>query len=103
MNEDIGVFPVRLTSAVCFEPCHWSQLVMGPLAVEGFLPFLFKLYVDWCRSVGRPVPIVSVTFDAELLRRLVNEASFVCVDSVNPFATVESLVQRLKRVRHQAW
>ena len=27
----------------------------------------------------------------------------MCVGSVDPFATVEYLVQRLKRVRHQAW
>ena len=34
---------------------------------------------------------------------MVHEASFKCVGSVDPLATVEYLVQRLKRVRHQAW
>ena len=32
-----------------------------------------------------------------------NDASFSCVGSVDPFSTIEYLVQRLKRVRQQAW
>ena len=64
---------------------------------------LFNAYVDWCCSVGRPVPLVALTFGPDLLRRLINESSFVCVGAVDPFATVEYLVQRLKGVRHQAW
>ena len=75
----------------------------GPATIVDCPPVLFNAYVDWCCSVGRPVPIVSVTFGPDLLRRLINESSFVCVGSVDPFATVEYLVQRLKRVRHQAW
>ena len=39
----------------------------------------------------------------DVLRRLMHDASFMCVGSVDPFATVEYLVQRLKRVQHQAW
>ena len=38
-----------------------------PIAIENCPPILFNSYVDWCRLVGRPVPIVSVSFDAELL------------------------------------
>ena len=75
----------------------------GPVAIGDCPPVLFNAYVDWCRLVGRPVPLVSVTFSDQLLRRLVNDASFSCVGSVDPFATVEYLVQRLKRVRQQAW
>ena len=64
---------------------------------------LFNACIDWCRSVGRPVPLVALTFDPDLLRRLINESNFVCVGSMDPFATVEHLVQRLKRVRHPGW
>ena len=75
----------------------------GPASIMGCPPVLFNAYVDWCRSVGRPVPIVALTFDLDLLRRLISESSFLCVGSVDPIATVEYLVQRSKRVRHQAW
>ena len=74
-----------------------------PASIVAFSPVLFNAYVDWCRSVGCPVPLVALTFGPGLLRRLINESSFVCVGSVDPFATVEYLVQRLERVRHQAW
>ena len=75
----------------------------GPVSVENCSPVLFNAYVDWCRAVGRPVPLVAVSFDGDLLRRIVNEAGLSCVGSVDAFAVVEYLVQRLKRVRHQAW
>ena len=47
--------------------------------------------------------MAAVVFDSDALRHMVHEASFICVGSVDPFATVEYLVQRLKRVRRQAW
>ena len=75
----------------------------GPVSIQGCLPVLFNAYVDWCQAVGRPVPIAAIVFDCDVLRRLMHDASFMCVGSVDPFATVEYLVQRLKRVRHQAW
>ena len=75
----------------------------GPASIVGCPPVLFNAYVDWCRSVGRPVPLVALNFGPDLLRRLNNESSFVCVGAVDPFAAVGYLVQRLKRVRHQAW
>ena len=59
--------------------------------------------MDCCRAVGRPVPIAVVVFDSDVLRRMINDASFMFVGSVDPFATLEYLVQRLKQVRHQAW
>ena len=75
----------------------------GPVSIHGCPPVLFNAYVDWCQAVGRPVPIAAIVFDCDVLRRLIHDASFMCVGSVDPFATVEYLVQRLKRVRHQAW
>ena len=75
----------------------------GPVSIQGCPPVLFNAYVDWCQAVGRPVPIAAIVFDCDVLRRLMHDASFMCVGSVDPFATVEYLVQRLKRVRHQAW
>ena len=50
----------------------------GSVAIENCPPILFNSYVDWCRLVGRHVPIVSVSFGSELLRRLVNDACFAC-------------------------
>ena len=75
----------------------------GPAAILDCHPLLFNAYVDWCRSVGRPVPIVAISFTSDLLRRIVSESSLACIGAVDPFATVEYLTQRLKRVRHQAW
>ena len=75
----------------------------GPASIVGCPLVLFNAYVDWCRSVGRPVPLVALPFGPDLLRRLINESSFVCVGAVDPFAAVEYLVHRLKRVQHQAW
>ena len=75
----------------------------GPASIVNCPPVLFNGYVDWYPAVGRPVPVVAVAFDSNLLRRLINESSFVCVGSVDPFAAMEYLVQRLRRVRHQSW
>ena len=75
----------------------------GPAAIMDCPPVLFNGYIDWCRAVGRPVPVVAVSFNPDLLRRLINESSIVCVGSVDPLSALEYLVQRLKRVRHQAW
>ena len=75
----------------------------GPIAILDCPPVLFNAYGNWCRAVNRPIPVAHVVFDSDVLRHIVHEASFVCVGSVDPFATVEYLVQRLKRVRHQAW
>ena len=66
-------------------------------------PVLIIGYIDWCQAVGRPVPVVAVSFNPDLLRRLSNESSIVCVGSVDPFSALEYFVQRLKRVRHQVW
>ena len=75
----------------------------GPVAIQNCPPVLFNAYVEWRRTVDRPIPMAAVVFDSHVLRHMVHEASFMCVGSVDPFATVEYLVQRLKRVRHQAW
>ena len=74
------------------------------VAIQNCPPVLFNAYVeDWCRSVGRPVPVVAAIFDSDLLRRLVREAIKVCVVSVDLFATIEYLAQRLKKFCHQTW
>ena len=75
----------------------------GPVSIQGCPPVLFNAYVDWCQAVGRPVPIAAIVFDCDVLRLLMHDASFLCVGSVDPFATVEYLVHRLKRVRRHAW
>ena len=75
----------------------------GPVSIQGCSPVLFISYVNWCRAGGQPTPIAAVDFDSDVLRRLIHESSFVCIKSVDPFATVEYLVQCLKRVRHNAW
>ena len=75
----------------------------GPAPIVNCPSVPFNGYVDWCQAVGRHVPVVAVTFDPDRLGRLINESSFVCVGSVDPFSTLEFLVQCLKRVRHQAW
>ena len=75
----------------------------GPVAIHSCPPVLFNSYVDWCRSVDRPTPIVAGIFDPDLFRRLVCEAGLTCVGSVDPFAAMDYLVQRLKRFSHQAW
>ena len=74
-----------------------------PIAIQNCPPVLFNAYMDWCRSMGRPVPVVATIFDFDLLRRLVRDASFVCVGSVDPFAVIEYLAQRLKKFSSQAW
>ena len=53
--------------------------------------------------MGRPVPVVAAIFDFDLLRRLVCDATLVCVGSTDPFAVIEYLAQRLKKFCHQAW
>ena len=75
----------------------------GPAAILGCSPVLFNAYVDWCRSVGRPSPIVAISFTGDVFRRLVGESSLACVGAVDPFATVDYLAHRLMRIRHQAW
>ena len=75
----------------------------GPASIMKCPLVLFNGYIDWCQAVGRPVPVVAMALDPDLLRRLINESSIVCVGSVDPFSALEYLVQRLKRVRHQAW
>ena len=77
--------------------------IRGPASPLNWPPVLFNGYIDWCQNVGRPVPVVATAFDPDLLRRLINESSIVCVGSMDPFSALEYLVQRLKRVRHQAW
>ena len=77
--------------------------IRGPASILNCPPVLFNGYIDWCQTVGRPVPVVAMAFDPDMLRRLINESSIVCVGSVDPFSALEYLVQRLKRVRHQAW
>ena len=72
----------------------------GPVAIQSCPSVLFNAYIDWCCSVGRPVPVAAAVFDSDLFRRLVREASLTCLD---PFAAVEYLVQRLKKFSHQAW
>ena len=75
----------------------------GPAAILGCSPVLFNAYVDWCRSVGQPSPIVAISFTGDVFRRLVGESSLACVGAVDPFATVDYLAHRLMRIRHQAW
>ena len=77
--------------------------IRGPASILNCPPVLFNGYIDWCHTVGRPVPVVAMAFDPDLLRRLINESSIVCVGSVDPFPALEYLVQRLKQVRYQAW
>ena len=74
----------------------------GPVAIQPFPSVLFKAYIDWCRSVGS-MPVVSVVFDSDLLRHLVCEVNLACVGSVDSFAIVKYLAQRLKKCFHQAW
>ena len=75
----------------------------GPVIIQGCPPILFNAYSDWCRAIGRPLPLIAVVFDEECLRQLIHEASFMGVGSVDPFSTVDYLVQRLRRFRHQSW
>ena len=75
----------------------------GHAAIANCPPVLFNACMDWCRSLGQPVPLVAVSFDPDLLHRLIYESSFACVGLVDPFAILQYLVQRLERVRHQAW
>ena len=67
MDEDFGV-----VSSEAYIHCLSRALLLvstrrGPVAIENCPPILFYSYVDWCRLVGRHVPIVSVSFGAELL------------------------------------
>ena len=75
----------------------------GPVVIQGCPPILFNAYADWCQVVGHPVSLVAAVFDADYLRGLIHEASFMGVGSVDPFSTVDYLVQRLRRFRHQNW
>ena len=103
VEEDYGTVSIEAYIRCLSRVLSLVSTRRGPVAIEDCPPVLFNAYVDWCRLVRRPVPLVSMTFSFELLRRLVNDASFSCVGSVDPFATIEYLVQRLKRVRQQAW
>ena len=104
--REICLVDVELGEASCETETQCLSLVptrQGPVSIQGCPIVLFNAYVDWCQAVSRPVPIAAVIFDCDVLRRLMHDASFMCVGLVDPFATVEYLVQRLKRVRHQAW
>ena len=99
---------VRVVSSVSEIRCLSYVLSLvstrrGPIAIQNCHPVLFNAYVDWCRSMDRHVPVVAAIFDFDLLRRLVRDASLVCVGSVDPFAAIEYLVQRLKKFCSQAW
>ena len=72
------------------------------MIIQGCPHILLNAYSDWCRAVGRPLPIVAVVFDEECLRQLIHETSLMGDGSLDPFSTVDYLVQRLRRFRHQS-
>ena len=67
----------------------------GPASIMGCSPVFFNAFVDWCRLVENPVPLVALTFDPDLLRRLINRSSFVCVRSVDPLPPWNTLCSAL--------
>ena len=103
MDEDVGV--VSCEAEIRCLSCVLSLVSTrhGPVAIQNCPPVLFNAYMDWCRSMGRPVPVVATIFDVDLLRRLIRDASLVCVGSVDPFAVIEYLTRRLKKFAPQAW
>ena len=103
VDEDVG--SVSCEAEIRCLSCVLSLVSTrhGPIAIQNCPPVLFNAYMDWCRSMGRPVPVVATIFDIDLLRRLVRDASLVCVGSVDPFAVIEYLTQRLKKFAPQAW
>ena len=103
VDEDVGVASGE--SEIRCLSCVLSLVSnrCGPIALQNCPPVIFNAYVDWCRSLGRPVPVVAAIFDSDLLLRLVRDASLFCVASVGPFAVIEYLAQRLKKFCHHAW
>ena len=96
VDEDVGV--VSCEAEIRCLSCVLSLVSTrhGPVAIQNCPPVLFNAYMDWCRSMGRPVPVVATIFGVDLLRRLVRDASLVCVGSVDFFAVIEYLRHRLK-------
>ena len=103
VEEDVGVVSCESEIRCLSYVLSLVSTRRGPIAIQTCHPVLFNAYVDWCRSMGRPVPVVAAIFDFDLLRRLVRDASLVCVGPVDPFAAIEYLVQRLKKFCSQAW
>ena len=103
VDEDHGMTPCDAEMQCLSRVLSLVATDKGPVALQGCPPILFNAYTDWCRVVGRPVPLVAVVFDDDYLRRLIHEASFMGVGSVDPFSTVDYLAQRLRRFRHQSW
>ena len=91
MDEDVGVASCESEIRCLSSVLSLASTRRGPIAIQNCPPVLFNAYVDWCRSVGRPVPVVAAIFDSDLLRRLVRDASSVCAGSVDPFAAIEYL------------
>ena len=96
LGEDHGAASCESEDSVCPGPCPWSQLVVDLLLFCIFLPpCLTRTLIGVALWVGQCQLL--------LCHSLFNKSSFVCVESVDPFATMEYLEQRLKRVRYHAW
>ena len=83
MDEDVGVVSCESEIRCLSYVLSLVSTRRGPIAIQN-CPVLFNAYMDWCRSIGRPVPVVAAIFDTDLLRRLVCDADLVCVGSVDP-------------------
>ena len=63
VDEDHGVTPCDAEMQCLSRVLSLVSTDKGPVAIQGCPPILFNAYTDWCRVVGRPVPLVAVVFD----------------------------------------